>query len=294
VNAIQITPNEIVGANVGGVDVTALDDAEFAALAHALLRNQLLAVRDQRLTPESFIAFVRRFGPIDLHVLDQYWMAGHPEIYVISNIVENGRPIGNAREGFGWHSDLNYFSNPTAVTVLYALEVPPEGGNTLFADAALAFAALPAARREALRRLTARHSYQLLHASRPWLKPMTAAQIARTPDVFHPLVRRHPAIDREGLYLGDWTSVRLQLPDEAEARATQEELLAHMVRPEFRQAHRWRAGDLVFWDNRTLIHTATEYDRERYRRHIWRSSVRGEVPLGAFDRTSPIDAAGRS
>lgn len=291
---MQITPNEVVGANVDGIDVATLDDAGFAALERALLQHQLLAVHDQCLTPESFIAFVRQFGPIDLHVLDQYWMDGHPEVYVISNIVENGRPIGNAREGFGWHSDLNYFSNPTAVTVLYALEVPPEGGDTMFADAALAYSALTAEHRESLRKLTVRHSYQLLHASRPWLKLMTPAQVARTPDVFHPLVRRHPAIDREGLYLGDWASVRLQLPDEAEARAAQERLLAHMVQPEFRQVHRWRAGDLVLWDNRTLMHTATEYDRERYRRHIWRSSVRGEVPLGAFDRSSAIDVAGRA
>jgi len=276
---MHIVPKAIVGADVTGIDVTVLDDGAFAVLQDALLTHQMLAIGEQQLTPEQFIAFTRRFGPIDLHVLDQYWMPDHPEIYVISNIVENGRPIGNPREGFGWHSDLNYFANPTAVTLLYALEVPPEGGDTLFADTAKAFAALPAAQRGELARLQARHSYQLLHASRPWLKPMTPAQIARTPDVFHPLVRQHPHTDRAGLYVGDWSSVRLQLSDEAEAKRRQDELLAYILHPEFVQAHRWRAGDLVLWDNRTLMHTATEYDRDRHRRHIWRSSVRGEVPI---------------
>lgn len=278
---MQLMANRVVGAEITGLDVRALDEAAFAVLDEALLRYQLLAIRDQRLTPEEFIAFARRFGPIDLHVLDRYWMPGHPEIYVISNIVEDGRPIGNPREGFGWHTDLNYFANPTAVTVLYAIEVPPERGETLFADTARAFAALPVARQAELRGLRASHSYRLLHESRPWLPPMTEAQIARTPDVEHPVVRRHPRIAREGLYLCDPSNVRLLLPDESEARRLQEELLAHMVREEFVEAHHWRPGDLVLWDNRTLMHTATEYDRERHRRHIWRTSVRGEVPLAA-------------
>ena len=278
---MRLAANDVVGAIVTDVDVGALDDSGFSAIDDALLNHQMLVIRGQQLTPDSFIAFARRFGPIDLHVLDRYWMPGHPEIYVISNIVEDGRPIGNPREGFGWHTDLNYFANPTAITLLYGIEVPTHGAETLFADTAKALAALPRARRAALRQLSARHSYQLLHASRPWLPPMTPAQIERTPDVRHPVVRRHPRADREGLYLCDWSNVRLELPDEAEAKAVQEELLAHMIRPEFVQAHHWRPGDLVLWDNRTLIHTATEYDRERQRRLVWRTSVRGEVPMSA-------------
>lgn len=288
---MRLAANDVVGAIVTEIDVGNFDAAGFAAIDSALLNHQMLAIRDQQLTPESFIAFARRFGPIDLHVLDRYWMPGHPEIYVISNIVEDGKSIGNPREGFGWHTDLNYFANPTAVTLLYAIEVPPQGAETLFADTAKALAALPERRRAALRQMSARHSYQLLHASRPWLPPMTPAQIGRTPDVHHPIVRRHPRTHREGLYLCDWSSVRLELPDEAEARSVQEELLAHMVRPEFVQAHHWRAGDLVLWDNRTLIHTATEYDRERHRRLVWRTSVRGEVPLASGEILAAASAS---
>jgi taurine dioxygenase len=278
---MQLSANRVVGAEIAGLDVRALDDAAFGVLDGALLEHQMLAIRDQHLTPEAFITFARRFGPIDLHVLDRYWMPGHPEIYVISNIVEDGRPIGNPREGFGWHTDLNYFANPTAVTLLYAVEVPTQGGETLFADTALAFAALPAPCQAKLRRLRARHSYRLLHESRPWLPPMTEAQVVRTPDVQHPLVRRHPRTGREGLYLCDRSNVRLLLPDDDEARRLQEDLLAYMVRDAFVERHRWRPGDLVLWDNRTLIHTATEYDRDRHRRLVWRTSVRGEVPLAA-------------
>jgi taurine dioxygenase len=280
---MQLSANRVVGAEITNLDVRALDDAAFAALDQALLRHQMLAIRDQQLTPQSFIAFARRFGTIDLHVLDRYWMPGHPEIYVISNILEDGRPIGNPREGFGWHTDLNYFANPTAVTLLYAIEVPPERGETLFADTALAFTALPGSRQAELRSLKARHSYRLLHESRPWLPPMTQAQIERTPDVEHPVVRRHPRADRDGLYLCDRSNVRLLLPgaEQDDAARLQEELLTHMIRDDFVEAHRWRPGDLVLWDNRTLIHTATEYDRDRHRRHLWRTSVRGEVPLVA-------------
>lgn len=280
---MQLKANRVVGAEITDLDVRALDDATFAVLDEALLRHQMLAIRDQQLAPEAFIAFARRFGPIDLHVLDRYWMPGHPEIYVISNIVEHGRQIGNPREGFGWHTDLNYFAEPTAVTLLYALEVPPERGDTLFADTALAFSTLPAPRQAELRRMRARHSYRLLHESRPWLPPMTPAQLARTPDVEHPVVRRHPRTEREGLYLCDHSNVRLLVPDgtDEEADRQQRELLAHMVREEFVEAHHWRPRDLVLWDNRTLLHTATEYDREHHRRHVWRTSVRGERPIVA-------------
>jgi len=280
---MQLTANRVVGAEITDLDARALDDATFAVLDQALLRHQMLAIRDQQLTPEAFIAFARRFGTIDQHVLDRYWMPGHPEIYVISNIVEDGRQIGNPREGFGWHTDLNYFANPTAVTLLYALDVPPDRGDTLFADTALSFSALPPSRQAELRRVRARHSYRLLHESRPWLPPMTPEQVERTPDVDHPVVRRHPRTDREGLYLCDRSNVRLLLPnaDEDEAARQQEELLAHMVREDFVETHHWRPHDLVLWDNRTLIHTATEYDRDRHRRHVWRTSVRGEVPIVA-------------
>jgi taurine dioxygenase len=278
---MQLSANRVVGAEVSALDVRRLDEVAFGALDEALLHHQMLAIRDQQLTPHDFIAFARRFGTIDRHVLDQYWMPGHPEIYVISNIVEHGRPLGNPREGFGWHTDLNYFANPTAVTLLYAREVPPEGGETLFADTARAFAELPAVRQAELRGLRARHSYRRLHQSRPWLPPMTEAQIARTPDVEHPVVRRHPRTAREGLYLCDRSNVTLLLADEARAQRLQEELLAHIVHESFVEAHRWREGDLVLWDNRTLMHTATEYDRARHRRHVWRTSVRGEVPLAA-------------
>ena len=154
---MQLSANRVVGAEITNLDVRALDDAVFAGLDQALLPHRMLAIRDQQLTPESFIAFARRFGSIDLHVLDRYWMPGHPEIYVISNIVEDGRPIGNPREGFGWHTDLNYFANPTAVTLLYAIECAGARRDAV-ADTALAFTALPASRQAsctASRRATA-------------------------------------------------------------------------------------------------------------------------------------------
>src|SRR5271154_34538 len=121
-----------LGAEASGVDPHSLSEADFDALRRALARHGVLVMRDQQLSPAELVQFSRRFGELEYHVLDQYWLAEQPEVYVISNIVENGKPIGNPREGFGWHTDLSYMPLPTAYTFLYGLEVPAAGADTHF------------------------------------------------------------------------------------------------------------------------------------------------------------------
>jgi len=267
-----------LGAEASGVDPRNVSEADFDALLQALARHGVLVLRDQQLSPAELVGFSRRFGELEYHVLDQYWLPEQPEVYVISNIVENGKPIGNPREGFGWHTDLSYMALPTAYTFLYGLEVPEEGAETLFCTIYPTIDALPEAQRAQLETVTVRHSYAALHASRPWAAPLTEQQKARSPDVFHPLMRTHPITGRKGVYLGG-TTCAFPLDMEAEeGSALMRDLYADATRPEHVYAHKWRRRDLVFWDNRFVMHSATEYDRERYRRLIHRTSVRGEKP----------------
>jgi taurine dioxygenase len=267
-----------LGAEVGGFDPRTIEAADFEALRQALARHGVAVLRDQHLTPAELVAFSRRFGELEYHVLDQYWLPEQPEVYVISNIVENGKPVGNPREGFGWHTDLSYMPLPTAYTFLYGLEVPAEGAETHFCTIYPTTDALPAAERARLETITVRHSYTALHASRPWAAPLTEQQKARSPDVFHPLMRTHPLTQRKGVYLGGTTCAFPLDMDEQAGGALIRDLFADATRPEHVYAHKWRCNDLVFWDNRGVMHSATEYDRDRYRRLIHRTSVRGEKP----------------
>ncbi len=277
--SLTVTPFDApLGAEVGGFDPRTIDAADFEALRQALARHGVAVLRDQHLTPAELVAFSRRFGELEYHVLDQYWLPEQPEVYVISNIVENGRPIGNPREGFGWHTDLSYMAFPTAYTFLHGLEVPAEGADTTFCTIYPATDALPAAERARLETITVRHSYAMLHASRPWAPPLTEQQQARSPDVFHPMIRTHPITGRKGLYLGGTTCSRPLGMSDAEGEALIADLFERATRHEHVYAHKWRPHDLVFWDNRFVMHSATEYDRARYRRLIYRTSVKGEKP----------------
>ena len=277
---LTITPRaQGLGAEVGGLDPRDASDADIARLVAALAAHGVLVLRDQKLSPAELVQFSRRFGELEYHVLDQYWLPEEPLVYVISNVVENGRPIGNPREGFGWHTDLNYMERPTAVTFLLGLEVPPEGGETLFADAYGATDALSLEERRHLTALSMKHSYAMLHASRPWAPPLTEEQKRRAPDVVHPLIRTHPETGRKGMYLGGPTCALPLGMGESQGLALLHRLFERATETRRVHAHRWRPGDLVFWDNRGVLHTATEYDRERHRRVVWRTSVRGERPF---------------
>lgn len=267
-----------LGAEAAGIDPRAVSDADLDALTRALATHGVLVLRDQRLTPAELVAFSRRFGELEYHVLDQYWLPEQPEVYVISNIVENGKPIGNPREGFGWHTDLSYMKLPTAYTFLYGIEVPADGADTAFCTIYPATDALEPTLRTRLDGMTMRHSYAMLHASRPWAPPLTEAQKARSPDVVHPMIRSHPITGRKGLYLGGTTCVEPLGMSAANGRALIDDLFARATAPAHVYAHKWRARDLVFWDNRFVMHSATDYDRDRYRRLIHRTSVRGEKP----------------
>ena len=271
-----------LGAQVLGLDLAQpLSQGDFQRLHHAHLDHHVLVFRDQRITPQQQVDFSRRFGPLQIHVLRQFQLPTQPEVLIISNIVENGQPIGLGDAGHFWHSDLSYKEVPSLGSMLHAQELPDEGGDTVFANMHLAWESLPAALRHAVRGARAEHSYlsqyEELRRRNPWRPALTQAQIDEVQPVTHPVVRVHPETGRRALFVSEHFTTRVVgLPDD-ESRALLEELFAHSVCPEHLYVHRWQPHDLVFWDNRSLMHLATGCPPDQ-RRKLYRTTIEGDAP----------------
>ena len=271
----------VMGAEVHGVDLARpLDDATFAAIRDAFGRHMLLRFPAQMLDEAALVAFSRRFGELQIHVLDEYRHPRFPEIYVLSNVDRaTGRTTGRHPDlgTLVWHSDLSFQRRPALATILYGIEVPKTGGETLFADLCAAYDALSDVMKRRIEGLRAVHDldYSRQRAGAP---PMTATQRAEAPPVDHPLVRTHPETGRKGLYISHHIS-RIEGLPEAESRALLAELMAHATGNRFVYANRWQSGDVVMWDNRCTMHRATEYDAAEERRVIHRTVVKGDIPV---------------
>jgi taurine dioxygenase len=272
-----------LGAEVIGLDLSEpLSDAAFARIHRAHLDHHVLVLRDQRITPQQQIAFSRRFGPLQIHVLHQFLLKHHPEILVVSNIVENGQPIGLGDAGHYWHSDLSYKEHPSLGSMLHAQELPAEGGDTLFANMHLAWDTLPQALRQAVAGRRAEHSYlakyEDLRQRSPWRPKLSDEQIEQVKPVAHPVVRTHPETGRKALFVSEHFTTRIVgLPDD-ESRELLAQLFAHSVRPDHVYRHHWQAHDMVFWDNRSLMHLAAGCPADQ-RRRLNRTTIEGDVPF---------------
>lgn len=272
-----------LGAEVVGLDLSQpLPDDTFRQVHRAHLDHHVLVFRDAHITPAQQIAFSRRFGPLQRHVLHQFALPGHPEILVVSNIVENGKPIGLGDAGHYWHSDLSYVDRPSLGSMLHAQELPAEGGDTLFANMHLAYDTLPAALRNAIDGLKAEHSYlckyEELRARSPWRPPLSAEQIAAVKPQVHPVVRTHPETGRKALFVSEHFTTRIVGLPADEGAGLLAELFAHSVRPEHLYRHRWQPHDMVFWDNRSLMHLAAGCP-DQLRRRLNRTTIEGDVPF---------------
>lgn len=272
-----------LGAEVIGLDLSKpLGAGDFARIRRAHLDHHALVFRDQRITPEQHVAFSRRFGPLQTHVLHQFALAGHPEVLIVSNVVENGRPIGLGDAGCFWHSDLSYKERPSLGSLLHAQELPAEGGDTLFANMHLAWDTLPAHLRRAVEGRRAEHTYLAryaeLQARSAWRPNLSAEQIAQVKPVVHPVARTHPETGRKALFVSEHFTTRIVgLPDD-ESRALLDALYAHSVRDAHRYRHQWAEHDLVFWDNRSLVHLAAGTP-DHLRRKLYRTTIEGDVPF---------------
>lgn len=280
--ALTITPLTArgFGAEVTGLDPgLALDEATFRRVEQAWYDHAVLVFRGLDLTPAQHVAFTRRLGPLHVMVPLQYNLDGFPEVFVVGNAEEGGKAVGMRRAGWGFHSDGEDKAVPNAGSFLVAVTVPPEGGDTLFADMQAAWHALPEATRATLTGRRARFSrIEMHHVHYPHLPPLTEQQKRDRPDVWHPVARRHPRTGRTALYIGRW-AVEIEGMDAAEGKALIDELCAFAQRPEFLYRHAWRPGDGVLWDNRVTQHCGTPFDEARHTRRMHRTTLEGEVPL---------------
>lgn len=268
------------------VDLSApIDEPTFGEIERLFHDNIVVFFRDQHLTSEQHIAFSRRFGELEIHIVKKYLLPDCPEILLVSNIKnEAGEHIGLADAGFTWHSDVSYRKYPSRCSLLHAKEVPIRDGeplgDTVFANCIAAYEALPEAMKRDLAGLKAVHRYSARRRVAGSPRPkLTASQLAETPDIAHPIVRTHPYTGRKALYVTAGECIGIAgMPDD-EALPLIAELDAFCVRPEFCYRHRWREGDLVMWDNASAMHLAICDYALPQRRLMHRTTVIGSQPF---------------
>jgi len=272
-----------VGAEILGLDISKpINNEDFARIHRAHLDHHVLVFRNQQITPAEHIDFSRRFGPLEIHVLHQFHLKNHPEILIVSNIKENGEPVGLGDAGAYWHSDLSYKPQPSLGSLLHAQELPSEGGDTLFADQHLAWEALDPALQQRILPLKAEHSYlakyEELRARNPWRPKLSQAQVDQVTPAVQPVVRTHPETGRRALFVSEHFTTGIVGLSQKESDALLAELFAHSVKPEFVYRHRWAPHDLVFWDNRSLMHLAAGTP-DHLRRRLNRTTIAGDTPF---------------
>ena len=275
-----------LGAEIAFDLSESIDEPAFRELERIFHDNVVVFFRGQNLTEAQHIAFSRRFGELEIHIVKKYLLPGHPEILLVSNIKNaEGEHIGLADAGFTWHSDVSYRKAPSRCSLLYAQEVPRDAdgtalGDTVFANCIAAYEALPAAMKRRLEGLKAIHRYssrrRVENSPRPKL---TTAQLAETPDIAHPIVRTHPYTGRKAIYVTAGECIGIEGMPEDEALRLIAELDSHCVKPEFCYRHSWRVGDLVMWDNASAMHLAICDYALPQRRLMHRTTVIGGIPF---------------
>ncbi|HML10585.1 MAG TPA: TauD/TfdA family dioxygenase [Stellaceae bacterium] len=279
---IEVIPTgAALGAEIRGVDLSQpLGENVFVLIERAFDEHGVIFFRDQKISPPQQVAFTRRFGEIDFNIFGERWnVEGSPEIVVVSNVTEDGVPIGVKRAGENWHSDMCYTPRPPRGTMLYAHEIPILHGlplgDTEFASAAAAWDALPGEMQDFLAGRRATFDF----VGRKRAVPVSQAEIDRNPPVAHPVIRTHPKTGRKCLYVMRDDCTGIEGVDSAEAEALIAALADHIVKPAFIYRHQWRPGDLLMWDNCAVQHRAIQdYDLPQ-RRLMHRTTMGGAVPV---------------
>jgi taurine dioxygenase len=284
IGIVALRTDRTFGAEITGVDLRTITGADFAAIHQAWIDHQVLLFRDQTLSDLELIAFSRRFGDLDhapIQENGQRFVDGRPEVYVVSNVIENGVAIGSLGAGEAvWHTDMSYLPAPPKASMLFALEIPPSGGDTSFCDMYAAFETLPAGLRDRALGMRVKHdgTYNSGGYVRQGVTPTDDPREA--PGTLHPLVCTHPESGRRMLYLGRRRMAWIEGLDVADSEALLDEIWAHATRPAFSFTHRWRVGDLVLWDNRCTMHRRDPFDAAS-RRVMHRTQIKGAAPPAA-------------
>jgi taurine dioxygenase len=281
VDGVTVVPSgAALGAEVRGVDLRALDHTAFAAIRQAWLDHQVLLIRGQQISDDDLIAFSRRFGELDQAPVQENgrrFVEGHTEIYVVSNVVEDGVAIGSLGSGEAvWHTDMSYLADPPKASVLYALEVPARGGDTAFCTMYGAWEALPEALQRRIDGLRVKHDGT--YNSGGYVRAgVTAGDDPRTsPGALHPLVCTHPDTGRRGLYLGRRRNAYIEGLTLEESGTLLDAIWTLATQPVLTWVHHWQVGDLVLWDNRCTMHRRDAFDGNA-RRIMHRTQIKSET-----------------
>ncbi|MGI9411918.1 MAG: TauD/TfdA dioxygenase family protein [Hyphomicrobiaceae bacterium] len=288
--AIEIMPfSAALGAEVHGVDLAKpMDDNTFRQIEDAYNAHSVLLFRDQKIDEAQHLAFSRRFGELEVHVLDQYLHPQHPEILVVSNIKDGDRNIGIYDAGRYWHTDLSYMKVPSRGSLLYAIEIPHDDdgvalGDTAFTNSAAAYDALPKATRDHIDDLSAEFSLANRHAKLVADGDdgavLSEQHEQKVPPVVHKVVRTHPVTGRRSIYVNEGQTAKILGLPEDEGRDLLRQLLAHVTKDEFVYRHNWRVGDLLMWDNIPTQHLAISDYALPQRRLMHRTTLKGTAPI---------------
>jgi taurine dioxygenase len=270
-----------LGAEIQNVELKSLNDEDFQAIHRAWLGHLVILFRQQQLALEDLVRFSRRFGELDwapVQETGRRFVEGHPEIYVVSNVIENGVPIGSLGAGEAvWHTDMSYLENPPKASMLYALEIPPQGGDTHFCNMYRAFESLPDGLKHRAAGLALKHdgTYNSGGYVRQGLD--ATDDPVSSSGVYHPLVAAHPETGRRALYLGRRRNAYIGGLPLAESEALLDELWSYATRADIawhnQWRHQWQPGDVVLWDNRCTMHRRDAFDPNS-RRILYRTQIK--------------------
>ena len=261
-----------------GVDLAQpLSDGAFREIEEAFFTGQVLVLRGQKLTAREFLEFARRFGPPEPHVVDQFHHPEYADILILSNVVRDGQPAGLADAGTYFHTDYSYLDMPARATLLYSIQVPKVGGDTLFADQYAAYDGLPDSLKKKIENLVALHHYgnrdDLDKSSRTVASVLSREQEQKMTWVRHRVARKHPVTRRTALYAVSGSSFGIEGMPEDEAVDLLDELKHHATQEKYQLRLKYGVGDVVIWDNASLLHSATLIDPNDPRT-LWRITIK--------------------
>ncbi len=271
---IEVIPTgSALGAEIRGVDLGRdLSDRDIEWIRSAWLEHCVVFFRGQAITDEDLVRFSRRLGDLELGPASERAGAGgssvamFPEIWIISNVIENGVPIGSLGSGEAeWHTDMSYVDRPPIASVLHAIEIPDAGADTSFANMYEALARLPADLLKRIEDRFANHDSSSTSAGELRVGADPVVDVTRAPGARHPVILRHPETGRDALYLGRRTNGYVHDLPVGESEALLDSLWAECTRPELVYRHQWRVGDVLMWDNRCVIHRRDAFDPDSRR-----------------------------
>ena len=275
----QVLPlSDVMAAEVIGLDLaTPLNEAIREAIHQAFLSHQLLVFRDQSLSKDQQVAFTEQFGSLEKHTVRNQGTADLPLAHVVSNLGEDAKPSGTVNSTM-WHSDKSFRPEPSMATILHAVTLPPDGGDTCFANMYAGYEALSEAEKSDLDGVQVIHSWELSRENENRVMPQE--EIDDAPPMSHPLVRVHPETGRKALFIGMHAS-HFEGMEKTVGRARVEALEAHATQSQFVYRHHWHKGDVLMWDNRCLLHHADpNFDAARHPRVLHRTCLRGTATGG--------------